>query len=132
MFAYINGIKIVALTKEQCSIEGLDFQEIVEVPEGQCIMIDDEYSMGVFKSYHTGTESHILTKLAFNQRFTIYELAAIQVAKASDPILTVLQNQLDMAEYINILDPATQQGVGYLTQQGYITPQRMTEILSVI
>ena len=129
MFAYIQGVTVVGILSEQYPIEGLQYDLVVEVPEGQAVEVGDYYQEGVFKSHTTQVESHILTKLKFNQRFTILELASLEVN--TDPVIRVLQKRLDMADYIDVLDPETQQGVGYLAQQGYIAPERVAEILRV-
>ena len=70
----------------------------------------------------------ILTKLEFYSRFQLAESVAIETS--TDPILKVLQKQQTIAEYIDLNDPDTLQGVGYLYNTGIITMERMLEILT--
>jgi len=71
-----------------------------------------------------------ITKLAMRQRFTIPELIAILTASKTDPMVEVLLGNMTVATFIDLARIDTIQGVGYLAQQGLITPQRMNEILN--
>lgn len=74
-------------------------------------------------------KSRILTKLGFNNRFTIPELAAIKVAALTDPVLQVLQEKSTMADNINLDDPSIPQGLDYLISKGLLAPERKAQIL---
>ncbi len=71
-----------------------------------------------------------ITKLAMRQRFTIPELIAILTASKTDPMVEVLLGNMQVATFIDLARTDTVQGIGYLAQQGLITPQRMGEILN--
>ena len=70
---------------------------------------------------------YIYTKRQFLSRFTLEERTAIRAS--ADPVVIDIMNMLELAEYVSVIDPATQQSVGYLAMVGLITPQRVQEIL---
>lgn len=74
---------------------------------------------------------HIFTKLEFRQRFTLAELTAIYAYIDNDVVLRIIMDNLNVSEFVDVNDPATQEGIGYLFQAGYITYERMNEILGV-
>ena len=76
------------------------------------------------------TQTKRITKLAMRQRFTIPELIAILTASKTDPMVEVLLGNMQVATFIDLARTDTVQGIGYLAQQGLITPQRMGEILN--
>jgi hypothetical protein len=76
----------------------------------------------------TGKESN-LTKLGFLRKFTAAERISIREVAKVDPIIFDAIEMIDMAEYISLADPDTQNLVGYLAMQGIIVPTRVAEIL---
>lgn len=68
-----------------------------------------------------------LTKLAYSLRFTLEERIAIR--SSEDPIVQDSQHLLALAEYVDVTDPVTVQGVEYLESVGLIAPGRAAEIL---
>ena len=71
----------------------------------------------------------IYTKLKFRQRFTLEELTSIYTAEATDIIIKIFLDDLSASEFIDLSDINTQNGIGYLFNAGYITYERMLEIL---
>lgn len=69
-----------------------------------------------------------LTHLQFLSRFTTAERIAIRAARATDPILDDFFDLLQMSDGIVPTHPTTQQGLGYLVQQGYLTAERAAEV----
>ena len=74
------------------------------------------------------TDIKILTKLAFLNRFTMSERMSIRAS--TDPIVFDIMNLLQNAEYVNVNDQNTMQGVGYLAMIGLIANERVAEILT--
>lgn len=71
----------------------------------------------------------VYTKLEFRQKFTLAELTAIYNAEATDVIIKIFLDDLKVSEYVDTCDVATQNGIGYLYNAGYITYERMLELL---
>lgn len=69
----------------------------------------------------------ILSKREFLTRFTLSERIAIR--ESTNPVVIDIRNLLDLAEFVRLNDPETQQSVGYLASIGLVTAQRMQEIL---
>lgn len=69
-----------------------------------------------------------LTKLEFMSRFTTAERLAISAS--SDAIVKDAMSLLQLAEFIDVNDQRTVMTIGYLAQQGYITSDRVTQILA--
>lgn len=69
-----------------------------------------------------------LTKLEFLSRFTMEERIAMR--SSTDPILADIVKLVEIAEFIDLGDPQTQQSVGYLGMIGILSPTRVTEVLS--
>lgn len=72
-----------------------------------------------------------LSKLEFQKRFTFAELVAIETAAETDPAIRVLQKQQQMAEYIDVTDPTTRDGVLFLVSKGLLTQERADTILTL-
>lgn len=74
-----------------------------------------------------------ITKLAFLTRFTDNEAIAIDLASigatAEAAALRRYTNKINVAEYIDLDDPATRGGVQALESVGMISPGRAAEIL---
>jgi hypothetical protein len=76
-----------------------------------------------------------LTRLQFMSRFTQDELIQIEYMRqyAETPLhrvqLSVLKETWMIAEFVDVTDPRTQQGMELLVQLGLLTEERMHEIL---
>ncbi len=69
-----------------------------------------------------------LTHFAFLSRFSMAERIAIRAS--IDPVVIDMMQLMDAAEYVDMAEPATQQGVGYLASVGLIAAGRVAEILA--
>jgi hypothetical protein len=130
MYVYINGTEVVGILKgEVGSLDGIPFDRVATVIDGQRVEIGDICGNdGIFVSQKTQLLSKCITKLEFMNRFTLQELGALEIS--TDPIIKVLQRQQALAEYIDLQDQTTKDGIGYLVQQGIILPVRYSEILA--
>ena len=70
-----------------------------------------------------------LTKLAFMNRFTMEELAAIYTAAKTEVMVEVFMDKLKLAEYVDVTDPQTIAGLQALAASGILTEARVQEIL---
>ncbi len=70
-----------------------------------------------------------LTKLAFMNRFTMEELAAIYTAAKTEVMVEVFLDKLKLAEHVDITDPQTTAGLQALAASGLLTEARMQELL---
>lgn len=68
-----------------------------------------------------------LTRLDFLNRFTIEE--RITIRSSSNPVVFDIMNLLEAAEFIDVKNPSTIQGVSYLVSIQLLTPTRAQEIL---
>ena len=73
-------------------------------------------------------DTTVLTKLNFLNRFTMSERVTIRAS--SDPVVKDIMNLLEVADYVDVTDPNTVQGVGYLSAVGLIQSSRIAEILA--
>jgi len=71
-----------------------------------------------------------ITKLAFRQRFTVPEMIGIINAMNTNPVVRVLQENMNVATYVDLDRSDTIAGVQYLYSQGLLTLERMTAILT--
>lgn len=119
-----NG-KLVGVTTENAYNFNLPDVSIHEfdgpIPDLNSTMWDDQSETLI-------ANPTMITKLAFLNRFTLTERMAIR--SSTDPIVADIMNLLEIAEYVNLTDPNTTQGVGYLAMVGVIAPNRVTEITS--
>lgn len=74
------------------------------------------------------SDTKTLTKLLFLNRFTMTERVAIRAS--TDPIVIDILSLLEIAEYVDVNDQNTMQGVGYLAMIGLIANERVAEILT--
>jgi hypothetical protein len=72
----------------------------------------------------------VFSKLDFLQRFTVQERIEIRRAASTNPIVEDFMHLMDLSENINLTHVATQQGVGYLEQQGLIAAGRAAQVLA--
>lgn len=71
-----------------------------------------------------------LTRYEFRSRFTTPEKIAMY--DSTDTIIKIFLDDIQAAEYIDVADQATIDGVGYLEAQGLIDAGRSTDILAGI
>lgn len=67
-------------------------------------------------------------KSVYIQRFTPMERAAIQTARASDPILADLMYVLEQSEMVHLDHESIIAGLGYIASQGLLTAERADEV----
>jgi hypothetical protein len=67
-------------------------------------------------------------KSIYIQRFTPQERAAIQMARASDPIIADLMYVLEQSEMISLDHESIVAGLGYLVSQALVTEERAEEV----
>ena len=77
----------------------------------------------------TLTPATPLTKLAFMNRFTMEELAAIYTAAKTAVLVEVFLDKLKLAEEVNLSDAQTISGLQALAVSGLLTEARVQEIL---
>ena len=77
----------------------------------------------------TLTPATPLTKLAFMNRFTMEELAAIYTAAKTEVMVEVFLDKLKLAEHIDVTDPQTIAGLQALAASGLLTEARVQEVL---
>ena len=71
----------------------------------------------------------VITKLAFMNRFTMEELAAIYTAAKTEVMVEVFMDRLKLAEYVDVTDPQTRAGLQALAASGLLTEARVQEVL---
>ncbi len=71
----------------------------------------------------------VITKLAFMNRFTMEELAAIYTAAKTEVMVEVFLDKLKIAEEVNLDDPQTIVGLQALAASGLLTEARVQEVL---
>jgi hypothetical protein len=71
-----------------------------------------------------------LTRYEFRSRFTTPEKVAMY--DSTDTIIKIFLDDIQAAEYIDVTDQATIDGVAYLEAQGLITAGRSVDILESI
>ena len=71
----------------------------------------------------------VITKLAFMNRFTMEELAAIYTAAKTEVLVEVFLDKLKLAEEINLADAQTIGGLQALAASGLLTEARVQAVL---
>lgn len=71
----------------------------------------------------------VITKLAFMNRFTMEELAAIYTAAKTEVMVEVFLDKLKIAEEVNLADAQTIGGLQALAASGLLTEARVQEVL---
>jgi hypothetical protein len=89
-----------------------------------------KFNGGSWEQVYTRRMSPRMTHLYFLSRFTPQERLAIRAGTATDPILDDAMFMFNQAKNIDVELPLTQQLVGYLVQQGYLAPERITTLLA--
>ena len=74
-------------------------------------------------------EEAIITKYAFRKRFTLNEKVALKTS--TDPVIQVMQDDIDAAQEIDLNDLDLIAGLEYCVTQGILTEERKEEILSI-
>lgn len=70
-----------------------------------------------------------ISKLAFRQRITVNEMVGIYTAAASNTVLKILLDNMQIATYIDLLRTETISGVLYIASLGLLTEERANIIL---
>lgn len=104
---------------EVVNIVVVDFLNGWEVPAGHTLVQVPDSDPPVIK---------LLTQLQFLRRFTVQE--RITIRASTDPVIQDFLHLVNLAQDINLADPDTIMGVGYLEQQGFIGEGRGAEILA--
>ena len=78
----------------------------------------------------SATVSVKITKLAFRNRFTFSELVAIQAASQTSMVIQVLQGNLAVATYIDLVRADTIAAINMLVGAGLLTSTRANTILT--
>ena len=73
--------------------------------------------------------TRVITKLAFMNRFTMEELAAIYTAAKTEVMVEVFLDKLKIAEEVNLADAQTIGGLQALAASGLLTEARVQEVL---
>lgn len=71
-----------------------------------------------------------LTRFEFRSLFSFEELVAITTAAKIDVVIEVFMKSMEVAEEIDLTYSETANGLGYLVAQGFITQQKMDNILA--
>lgn len=71
-----------------------------------------------------------ITKLAYRQRFTTAEMVDFYTKKATNPVLQLLSDNLNVASFIDLDRGDTVSGTMYLVQLNVITMERAQQILT--
>ena len=120
--------------------------ERYQLPGGNIIISDARF----IEAHHPGavllpaipeSKPTRLTVLQFRQRFTLAEKAAIELAAIDTPAAAIEQRQQAAmlravladqaaAEFIDLADPGTVEGVQLLVQAGLLTEPRGAEVLT--
>lgn len=77
-------------------------------------------------------EAPIMTVLQFRDRYTLAEKTGIYTAAESDPMIRVILDDLNNAEFVDITDQDTIDGVDYLISSGVIDASRRDDLLAPI
>ncbi len=87
-----------------------------------------DFELGDFVKREGVEGTTVYSKLQFLSKFTMPERIAI--ATSTDLVVQDIMKMFNLANYIDVSRPDTQQSVGYLAQVGLIQPSRIAEILS--
>jgi hypothetical protein len=131
IYAYISqGVVMAVMNQALNSIEGVEFDSVIPYEDFQVVEVNDTIRAdGALVSHREQLPKNCITKLQFLQRFTIYELAAIEAS--TDNIIKALQHQQSVSNYTELFNPQVIQGVDYMIAVGLIAPERKAAILAV-
>lgn len=94
------------------------------------IALETEYTWSTELRDFFVKEKRKLTKLEFLRKFTAPERIAIRQVAVTDPIVFDAMELLDLAEFVSLDDPDTQNLIGYLSILGVLQQNRVMEILT--
>lgn len=118
---YLDDGTLVGVTnQEPVALPGVSIKEIDTVPNLAS-------SVWNIETLEFVRNSALYSKLEFMTRFTIQERLAAK--SSTDPVVQDVLNLLNLAEFVDITDSNTINGVMYLAYVGIITQQRAVEIL---
>jgi hypothetical protein len=129
---------IYLLDRNGFFLEALDAISLPGVPFTKVPLPEDALQEGFAWKFNGGSWAQVstrvfsprMTHLYFLSRFTPQERLAIRAGTATDPILDDAMFMFNQAKNIDVELPLTQQLVGYLVQQGYLAPERITTLLA--
>jgi hypothetical protein len=125
-FVFTKDNVVIGITNDSNGLA--DYDSMMTIDEFQKVDIGNNVVDGAFIS-KDNIPSQCVSKLDFMNRFTFMELGAIEASV--DPFVKVLQRQQQIADYIDLKDINTIQGIGYLATVGLITQDRMNIILNI-
>lgn len=120
---YTENQELVGVTNEDTwvSIPGISVKQVNEpVPD----LNKSVWNPAYLRFDHV---TSLLTTLEFFNRFTSAERIAIRAS--TDPMVTDYAEMWKLADYIDVGDQTTIDGVNYLANQNLITAGRVAEIL---
>ena len=74
----------------------------------------------------------VSTLVFLRDRLTLPLLAAALARESADPMIAAFRMMLDNASPVNLIDPTTVAGVGYLRAQGILTDADVARILAPV
>jgi hypothetical protein len=81
-----------------------------------------KYSNEVFTSPVPATNSRVISKVQYLNRFPDQKLSAIYAATVTDPNLQLIQAKFDATvDEVNLDDPTLVQALSYFVFKGYLT-----------
>lgn len=130
-YAAIRENKVVGIIKIDSEAQ---YQELIRSFENLIDVSDNVYMPQVGWDLNPdgtlGAPSWKISKLSFQQRFTLEEQMGLQAAlNASTVIVQVLSRQFLLATYIDLKRTEVAQALGALVQAGLLTEGRMNTIL---
>lgn len=102
------------------AMPGISIKELTEAP-------DLAHTTWNVETLEFERHSTMYTKLEFMSKFTNAERIAAR--NSTDPVVVDILDLLNLAEFVDVSDPKTQQGVYYLSMAGIIAADRVPEIL---
>ncbi len=118
---YLEDGTLVGVTNsEPVALLGISIKEMTEAPN----LSNSTWNQETLEFTRSST---IYTKLEFKNKFTIQERLAAR--SSTDPIVQDILEMTNIAEYVDITDSTTIQGIYYLVAVGILTNERATEIL---
>lgn len=118
-----------------------EFRDQLEQSSGLKVVKTKDMSVGPMWTYDKDTKtftppvrvvarSRKLSRLAYMNKFTSQELAALYTAAKNHIELEIWLDIFRQAQYVDLDDPKTAEGLQHLVSSNIITAQRAIEILS--
>lgn len=117
--------EIISLSKEYQNV--IDVSDLSIYPTSGCKWTGSSF---VDASGGALVKSSKITRLGIRQRFSLQEMNQIYSKKASDVMLQILVDNLNVATYIDLGRADTIQSIQYLVAANILTSQRANEILN--